>query len=113
MSGHRSIVKTENIIRLFGWSGAIIGTIAIVKKDIQLFLIWQLVANISSFSWNNYLQKKVSWDTIVSLLVTALAVATKNEFTAFAAMLVRSISYQLIFERVVKEREIHNGKTHE
>lgn len=103
--GSIPIVKIENIIRLFGWSGVIIGIIAIVKRDIWLFLVWQLVSNISGFLWNNYLQKKVSWDTILSLSATILAVITKDQFVAYAAMLARSISYQLIFERFVQNNK--------
>lgn len=97
-------MKIENIIRLFGWAGVFIGLVAIARKDIQLFLVWQLIANISGFLWNNYLQKKVSWDTTISLVVTIFAVITKDQFAIYAAMLVRSVSYQLIFEQVVKQR---------
>ena len=97
--------KVENFIRLSGWSGVVIGIIAIIKRDIQLFLIWQLIANISGFVWNNYLQKKVSWDTVTSLVVTVFAVITKDQFAVYTAMLVRSVSYQLIFEKVVKQRK--------
>ena len=97
--------KVENFIRLSGWSGVVIGIVAIIKRDIQLFLIWQLVSNISGFVWNNYLQKKVSWDTVTSLVVTVFAVITKDPFVVYTAMLVRSVSYQLIFEKVVKQRK--------
>jgi hypothetical protein len=98
------VLSIENVIRLFGWSGVAIGCVAIARKDIQLFLLWQLVANISGFCWNNYLQKKMSWDTLASLTVTIVAVITKDQFAAYAAMLVRSVSYQLVFEQVVRQR---------
>ena len=97
-------IKIENVIRFFGWTGFAIGVLAVFKRDIQLFLIWQLVSNISGFLWNNYLQKRVSWDTVLSLGVTVLAVLTKDQYVSYAAMLIRSFSYQLIFEKVVRQR---------
>ena len=98
-------MKIENLIRFTGWSGVVVGTFAILYRDINLFLYWQLIANTSGFIWSIYLQKKLTPDVAISFIVTILAVITKDQFTLYASMWIRSISYQLVFENVVKQRE--------
>jgi hypothetical protein len=87
-------------IKILGWIGIIIGIIAIYKRDIYLFLIWQLAASIFGFFQTVYLQKKYTYDVILSLVITTIAVFSKDQFTLYASMLIRSISYQLIFHRL-------------
>lgn len=94
----------EKLIRVTGWIGIAIGLIAIVNKNIELFLIWQLVGNISAFLWTNYLQRKISWDTVLSLVIAVVAVITKEPFILYTSILVRSISYQFVAEKVFKMR---------
>lgn len=99
----------KKLIRLTGWSGIVIGLIAVLTKNIELFLIWQLIANICGFLWSNYLQGKPSWDTTVSLIITVIAVFTKDPFFVYSSMLIRAISYQFVFEKIVKQRK-ENGQ---
>lgn len=94
----------EQLIRYLGWVSICIGALAIYKKNIELFLIWQLIANSCGFIWSNYLQKKISWDTCTSLIITIIAVITKDVYAVYFAMLIRSINYALIAERLFKLR---------
>jgi hypothetical protein len=98
------VSKLNKFIYATGWLGVAIGTAAIITKQPGLFLVWQLVANISGFAYSIYLQKKVSFDTVLSLLFTILASITQDVNLAYAAMLIRSISYQLVFNRQVQAK---------
>jgi hypothetical protein len=89
-------------ISVSGWIGVLLGTIAVITKQPAGFLAWQLVANISGFAYSIFLQRRVSPDTILSLLFTVFASVTQDVNIAYAAMLVRSISYQLVFNRQVQ-----------
>ncbi len=100
-----NLFDSETIIRLTGWGGFTINLVAILTYQLPLLLIGQLVSAISAFLWSRFLQRKVTWDLIGSLLLTAMAAITGEQFWLFAAMLCRSFSYQLVFERVVKERQ--------
>ncbi len=93
-----------NFIRVTGWTGFIIGAFAVLFKSPDLFIFWQVVANLSGFAYNSFLQNKLSADVVLSLIVTILAAITKDVNLAYSAMLIRSLSYQLIFERVNSER---------
>lgn len=87
-----------------GWAGFIIGIFAVLFKNPDLFIFWQVIANLSGFAYSIFLQKKLSADVFLSLIATILAAITKDVNLAYSAMLIRSLSYQLIFERVNKER---------
>ena len=95
-----------NLIRITGISGVMINFIAIITSNLDWVLYGQLIASISSFLWCQWMQKKLSVDIILSLTFTIFSVLTKNQYFLFSAMLVRSISYQLMFERILKQRSV-------
>lgn len=94
-----------NLIRVTGWGGFTINILAILTHNIALVLVGQLVAAVSAFLWQRYLQNKVTPDIIVSLGLTVVAALTGEQFWLYSAMLARSFSYQLVFENVVKQRQ--------
>lgn len=99
----------EFVIRLSGWLGIIINAGAIATTDTYLFLVGQVIAAISAALWSCYLQKKrVTLDLVLSLVLTVAAAITKEPFFMYSAMLVRSISYQFVFERVVKQNSVNS-----
>jgi hypothetical protein len=91
-------------IRWTGWLGFSISLVSILTANLQLFLIAQIVAGVSSFLWSLFIQKKVTLDLIICLILTVIASVTKEPFMLYSSMLVRSFSYQLQFERVVSDR---------
>lgn len=94
----------ETFIRWWGWGGIILNAYAIYSRSVDLFILGQLTSSITSFFWSIWLQKKITADLIISLGFTALSVYSRDSFMIYAAMLSRSISYQLQFERIVKDR---------
>jgi hypothetical protein len=96
------------LIRWCGISGIVINFVAIISQNIDLFLVGQLIASISSFLWCVWLQSKVTMDVIISLTLTMLSIVTKNEYFLYSAMLSRSVSYQFMFERMIKDRKYEN-----
>jgi hypothetical protein len=95
------MVKT---IRYTGWLGISINAFAISTQINSVLLIGQVVSAFTGFVWCLYLQNKLTPDIILSFLLTVIAALMQNTFVLFAAMLVRSVNYQLMFERVVKQR---------
>lgn len=95
-----------NLIRVTGWLGVLINIIAISSHNLQLVLLGQLVSSVSAFLWSRFLQNKVTWDILLSLTFSIVSVITGEQMWIFAAMLSRSVSYQFVFERVVKERKL-------
>jgi hypothetical protein len=91
-------------IRWVGWMGVAINLVAICTKDTDLFLLGQIVASFSAFLWSKWLQRSITFDLVISLVLTAIAAVVKEPFVMYSAMLVRSCSYQFQFERVVKQR---------
>lgn len=101
-----------NLIRLTGISGVIINFVAIITQNIELILIGQLIASISSFLWCRWMQQRVSIDICLSLMLTFVSAITKNQYALYAAMLVRSVSYQFMFERILKQRTNETSNIH-
>ncbi len=100
-------------IRLVGWSGIVLNAIAIGTRNTYLFLIGQIVATTSAFLWARWIQKSITWDLVLSLALTTIAAICREPFIMYAAMLVRSISYQLVFERMVRERRDNDDRLRE
>jgi len=58
-----------------------------------------------------YLQgKQPTIDLFLSLALTIAAAVTQNMWCGYAAMLVRSVSYQFVFERFVRNSTEAKGK---
>ena len=92
------------LIRWVGWVGIVVNLYAIVTQQMYVFLVGQLISAIAAFLWAMWLQNKLTIDLVLALLLTVVAVITKNTFVMYASMLVRSLSYQFQFERMVKSR---------
>jgi hypothetical protein len=92
-------------VRIFGWTGILVAIAAIALYNTNIFLIGQVLAALSAFTWCWYLQNKVTPDLVVSLVLAAAAAAWKEPFLLYTAMLIRAISYQAVFERVVRQRQ--------
>ena len=92
------------LIRWVGWLGILVNLYAIVNQQMYIFLVGQLISAIAAFMWAIWLQNKLTIDLILAVLLTVIAVITKNTFVMYSSMLMRSFSYQLQFERMVKQR---------
>lgn len=89
-------------IRMTGWFGVALNVIAISVQQQNLFVYGQAVAVLSSYLWLVFMQGKSTWDLKLSLFVTVLAIPLHSIWLTYAAMLIRSISYQFVFERKIK-----------
>lgn len=97
-------IKLEHIVRWSGRAGIVVSAVAIITQDMRLFILSQFVATLSSYVWLYYLQGRLTWDLHASLALNFLALCSGSIWATYSAMLVRSISYQFVFERVVKSR---------
>jgi hypothetical protein len=91
-------------IRFTAWLGIGLNLVAIFYGNTTLVLIGQFIAAISGALWAVFIQNKLSIDIVISTLLGFIACITQEPFWLYSSMLVRSISYQLVFERTVRMR---------
>jgi hypothetical protein len=91
-------------IRVSGWVGLLLNVIAICFHSTEGFLVAQIVSCFSAFLWSYYIQHRLTWDLLIGLVLTVAAAIVKDPFIMYTAMITRSFSYQLQFERLVRQR---------
>jgi putative flippase GtrA len=99
----RIIVKATVIS---GWTGIVSTAIAIACQDKPIYLLAQLISITSGFLWSLLLNKKLTWDLILSLVLSAAATVLQSEWVLYSSALARSISYQLILARLIRSGEV-------
>jgi hypothetical protein len=96
--------KTFNLITLYvGLLGILLTMVAIPTKNIQLYLIAQVVSIFSGFLWCCLFNGKVTWEVLLSLGLSVSAAIIKDEWLLYTSALARSVSYQFILIRQMKE----------
>jgi uncharacterized membrane protein len=92
--------KTFNLVTLYtGMLGIGLSMVAIPIKDIQLYLVAQVVSIFSGFLWCCSFNGKVTWEVVLSLVLSVAAAIVKDEWLLYSSALARSISYQFILVR--------------
>jgi hypothetical protein len=95
--------KTFNLITLYlGMIGIALTMVAIPLKNIQLYLIAQVVSIFSGFLWCCSFNGKVTWEVSLSLGLSISAAIVKDEWLLYTSALARSVSYQFILIRQIK-----------
>ena len=92
-----------NTIRALGWGGITLTAISLLIGDTHLYLISQVIASLSAFTWTMYLQnRRITPDLVISLVLSVVAAITHDPKWMYTAMLIRSVSYAMVAERLFK-----------
>jgi uncharacterized membrane protein len=98
--------KTFDLVTLYtGIIGIGLTMVAIPIKDLQLYLVAQVVSIFSGFLWCCAFNGKVTWEVVLSLVLSVTAAIVKDEWLLYSSALARSISYQFILVRQMRETD--------
>jgi hypothetical protein len=93
-----------NLMTLYiGTVGIAVTLVAINTKNIQLYLVSQVISILSGFLWCCSLNGKVTWDVALSLILSVIAAIVKDQWLLYTSALFRSISYQFILVRQMQK----------
>ena len=76
--------------------------VSLLVRHKPIYLVAQVISIFSGFLYMLLMNRKCTWDAVLSLLFSVVAAIVKDEWLLYLSSFIRSISYQLILIRQLK-----------
>lgn len=87
---------------LTGVVGICLTGVSLLVRHKPTYLVAQVISIFSGFLYMLLMNRRFTWDAVLSLLFSVAAAIVKDEWLLYLSSLIRSISYQLILIRQLK-----------